>query len=319
MTHSSKTDLAFTRSGPFGEGSEPSYSGALSFMRRLYSKDVADADLAVFGVPYDLATTNRPGSRFGPRAIRAASSMISSSAFPYGWDFDPFERLKVVDYGDCKFDFGVPQKAPEEIEHEAREILSKGTGMLSFGGDHFVTYPLLKAHAAIHGPMSLVHFDAHTDTWPDPENKRIDHGTMFYHAARENLIDPASSVQIGIRTENKDTMGFNIIDAPALNRIGVETTCARIREIVSERPVYLTFDIDCLDPAYAPGTGTPVCGGLSTREALDLLNGLAGLNIVGMDVVEVAPAYDVGEVTALAAATIALQLICLFATRGDGS
>jgi agmatinase len=174
---------------------------------------------------------------------------------------------------------------------------------------------LLRAHQRKHGgPLSLLHFDAHSDTWAD-DNDRIDHGTMFWWAAKNGLVDPATSVQIGIRTTNPDTLGFNVIDAPGVHASGVDAVVARTREILGERPVYLTFDIDCLDPSYAPGTGTPVCGGLTTHQAMSVLRGLAGINVIGMDVVEVAPAYDVGEITALAGAHLAMEMLYLYACR----
>ena len=307
-------DLAFTRDGLHGTTSEPTYAGALSFMRRRYSKDLAGADLAVLGVPFDTATTNRPGARLGPRAIRAASS-IMAWARPYGMPFDPFEHLAVVDYGDCLFDFGRPETVPAAIEQQASAILAQGCGLLALGGDHFVSWPLLAAHAKHVGrPLSLLHFDAHSDTWEDEEG-RIDHGTMFRHAVEKGLVDPARSVQVGLRTTNDDTMGFNILDAEWVHVHGVEAVVERIRAWLGDAPVYLTFDIDCLDPAFAPGTGTPVCGGLSTWQATAILRRLGGIDVTGMDVVEVAPAYDVGEITALAAATIAMEAIGLYAAR----
>jgi agmatinase len=234
---------------------------------------------------------------------------------PYGMPFDPFDRLAVIDYGDCVFDFGRPDTVPGAIERHAANIISSGAGLLSLGGDHFVSYPLLKAHAERHGsPLSLLHFDAHSDTWSD-EAGRIDHGTMFWHAAREGLVDPAHSVQIGLRTTNDDTLGFNVLDAPWVMENGIDAVVTECRRILGERPVYLTFDIDCLDPAFAPGTGTPVCGGLNTYQASGILRRLAGINLVGMDVVEVAPAYDVGEITALAGAMLAMEMVCLYASR----
>src|SRR5690606_5839998 len=199
----------------------PTYAGALSFMRRKYTRDLDGVDLVVSGVPLDTATTNRPGARFGPRAIRAASSIMAWER-PYGMAFDPFDRLAVADYGDCVFDFGRPETVPASIEEHAYNIVKSGAGLLSLGGDHFVSYPLLKAHARHHGaPLSLLHFDAHSDTWPD-ETGRIDHGTMFYHAAKEGIVDPAHSLQIGLRTTNDDTMGFNVIDANEVHSRGID-------------------------------------------------------------------------------------------------
>jgi len=234
---------------------------------------------------------------------------------PYGMEFDPFDKLAVIDYGDCFFDFGHPKQVPDAIEAHATEIISQGPALLALGGDHFVAYPLLKAHAKKHGaPLSLIQFDAHSDTWAD-EDGRIDHGTMFFHAAKEGLVDPARSVQVGLRTRNSDTLGFNVVDAPWVHENGIAAVVSKIREVVADKPAYMTFDIDCLDPSYAPGTGTPVCGGLTSHQAIEILRGLAGINIVGMDMVEVAPAYDVGEITALAATALAMEMLYLYANR----
>jgi agmatinase len=307
-------DHAFRREDLYGTTSEPTYGGALSFMRRKYTRDLAGVDVAVVGVPFDSATTNRPGARFGPRAIRAASTILAWEK-SYGMKFDPFDRLAVVDCGDCLFDHGAPETIPAAIERHAFDIISQGAALLTLGGDHFISYPLLKAHVRQRGgPLSLVHFDAHSDSWPD-DGGRVDHGTMFHYAAREALVDPSTSVQIGLRTTNEDTMGFNVLDAPFVHREGTQAVVDSVRTIVGENPVYLTFDIDCLDPSCAPGTGTPVCGGLSSYQAIEILRGLAGINVVGMDVVEVAPAYDVGEITALAACHIAMEQLYLYASR----
>jgi agmatinase len=308
------TDHAIVSDDLYGTKAEPTYGGALSFMRRKYTKDMSGVDVAVMGIPLDTATTNRPGARFGPRAIRAASSIMAWEK-PYGMDFDPFDKLAVVDTGDCFFDHGRPEQVPAEIEEQAFKLIEKGPALLSLGGDHFITYPVLKAHHRKHGgPLSLLHFDAHSDTWADP-HERIDHGTMFWWAAREGLVDPATSMQIGLRTTNPDTMGFNIIDGPEVHETGIAAVIDRTREVLGDRPVYLTFDIDCLDPSYAPGTGTPVCGGLTSHQAMAILRGLTGINVVGMDVVEVAPAYDIGEITALAAAHLAMEMLYLYACR----
>jgi agmatinase len=231
-------------------------------------------------------------------------------------EFDPFDKLAVVDYGDCLWDHGKPETVAAAIEAHASNIIGQGPGLLTLGGDHFITYPLLRAHASKHGaPLSLLHFDAHSDTWDDGDEERIDHGTMFYWAAKQGIVDPATSMQVGLRTTNADTMGFNILDAPSVHELGINAAIDRIRETVTGKPVYLTFDIDCLDPSYAPGTGTPVCGGLTSHQALSILRGLAGINVVGMDVVEVAPAYDTAEITSLAAASIAMEMLYLYASR----
>jgi agmatinase len=238
---------------------------------------------------------------------------------PYGWPFDPLDKLAVVDYGDCAWDHGRPTDIPSAIEAHAEAIISTGAAMLSMGGDHFISYPLLKAHARRHGPLSLIHFDAHSDTWNDAEGGgRVDHGTMFYHAAREGLVDPMTSVQIGLRTHNDDLMGFNVLDASWVHEHGMKAVAAEVHRIVGRNKAYLTFDIDCLDPAFAPGTGTPVAGGLSSAEALAIMKGLAGIDFAGMDIVEVAPPYDVADITALAAAHLAHEWLALYAVRPGG-
>ena len=309
----SVTDLAFTRESPYGTRAEPTYSGALSFLRRSYSKNLDGVDVAVIGVPYDLATTNRPGTRLGPRAIRAASASLAWCR-PYAWDFDPFDRLNVIDWGDVFFDHGEPHKVPDAIRTQFAAFVAHGVTPLALGGDHFITFPILQALHEKYGPLSLIHFDAHSDTWRDTDG-RIDHGTMFFHAARLGIVDPSRSVQIGMRTHNDETHGFTVLDARWLHEHGVEACIAAIRERVGGNKCYVSFDIDFLDPAFAPGTGTPVVGGFSTHDALRLVRGLAGLDIVGMDVVEVSPPFDTSELTALAGASIAQELLAAYASR----
>ncbi len=295
---------------------EMTYGGALSFLRRRYTRDLTGADVVVSGIPFDSATSNRAGARGGPRAIRAASTGLAElGSFPFG--FNPLRTLNVVDYGDCFLDFGYPQHVVEAVEAHADEILASGASMLTFGGDHFVTYPLLRAHAKLHGPLSLVHFDAHSDTWPD-DGERLDHGSMFLRAAREGLIDPSRSIQVGIRTDNENTHGFTIVSAPWIHTHGVDATAEHIRRVVGDHKAYLTFDIDCLDPAFAPGTGTPVAGGLSTAQAVGIIRQLTNIDFIGADVVEVAPSYDHAEITAIAGATVAYDYLCLLALRAGG-
>ncbi len=306
-------DQAFTRTSPYGTRAEPTYSGALSFLRRRYTKDLEGVDVAVIGVPFDLATTNRPGTRLGPRAIRAASASLAWCA-PYAWNFDPCERLHVVDWGDVHFDMGRPHEAPDVIRSAYRQIIQHGVAPLSLGGDHFISYPILQALHEVHGPLALIHFDAHSDTWGDSDG-RIDHGTMFYHAAKTGIVDTAHSIQIGMRTLNPETHGYRVLDARWLHAHGANACIAAIRERVGDRKCYVSFDIDFLDPAFAPGTGTPVVGGFTTHDALLLIRGLAGLQIVGMDVVEVSPPFDVSELTALAGASIAQELLAAYASR----
>jgi len=305
-------DGAIRRESLYGSSRENTYAGVTSFMRRIYTKDLTGVDLAITGIPLDIATTNRPGARLGPRAIRAASSQLGV-LLPYPWGLNPFDDYAVIDYGDCWLDVHNPSTITQTIIEHARAILDSGARMLTLGGDHYISYPLLVAHAEKYGqPLSLIHFDAHCDTWPDDQPDSLNHGSMFYKAVKEGLIDPAHSVQIGIRTWNDDFMGINVLDAPFVHENGSKATVERILAIVGNRPTYLTFDVDGLDPAYAPGTGTPVPGGLTTAQALAMIRGLTEVDMVGADVVEVAPAYDHADITALAAAHIASDLVCLF-------
>jgi agmatinase len=286
------------------------YSNAMTFMRRpLVKNPIADdADVVILGAPLDMATSGRSGARMGPDAIRKASVNLAWESKKFPWDFKLFEHTKVIDAGDLVFDCGDAEDLTLRLEAAADAILNSGKMLLGLGGDHFVTLPLLRAYAKKYGEMALIHFDAHTDTYNN--GSRYDHGTMFYHAPKEGLIDPKSSVQIGIRTEYKQQgHGFKVINALQANDLSVEEIVAQIKKTVGDKPVYLTFDIDCLDPAFAPGTGTPVCGGISSDKALKIIRALQGINLVGMDVVEVSPAYDQSEITALAAATIALELL----------
>ena len=268
--------------------------------------------MGVVGVPYDLAVTDRPGTRFGPRAIRQVSSKLAWSGGPWRWDFDPTEVLRITDWGDVTLDNGQPHTIPDQIENQLDSLVDSGAKVLSLGGDHFVTYPILKAHAKKHGPLALLQFDSHSDTWRE-DGKRIDHGTMFFHGVQEGIIDAERSVQIGIRSGNPETHGLTVLDADYMIETPVAEIVSKIEQVTAGRPVYLTFDIDCLDPSAAPGTGTPVCGGPSFQRVERILTGLTGLNIVGADVVEVSPPYDHSEITALAGATVALNLLCLWA------
>lgn len=290
---------------------ENAFGGVTSYLRRAYTKDLTGYDLAVTGVPFDQAVTHRPGSRFGPRAIREASSLQTFDP-PYYWDFDPLSEFAIADYGDLAFDYARVSAFPGTLKAHALSILDQGAGMIAFGGDHYVSFPILQAHAEKHGPLALVQFDAHSDTWPDDEMERIDHGTMFYKAVKTGVVDPAASVQVGIRTVNPDTLGVTTIDARSVHEAAPGAVAAQIKEVVGDRPVYLTFDIDCLDPAFAPGTGTPVWGGLSSGQAAAILRDLAGINMVGGDVVEVSPPYDTSGATAIAGAHVAMELICLW-------
>jgi agmatinase len=313
LPHTAAGDQAFLNRNPAARWPEMTYAGALSFLRRPYSRDLTKAKAVVCGVPYDGATSNRPGARLGPRAIRAASAELGScESFPYGGN--PFEALPTIDWGDLYIEPQLPHRVAADIEAGAREIIAGGAKLLALGGDHFVSLPLLTAHARQHGPLALIQFDAHADTWPD-DGARYDHGTMFLRATKAGVIDPSRSIQVGIRSQNPESHGMEVMTSPAVHRLGIDATIAAIRDRVGDAKAYLTFDIDVLDPAFAPGTGTPVPGGLASWQALEILRGLSGLDIVGADVVEVSPPYDHAEITALAAATVAHDIICLWAQR----
>ena len=292
------------------------FSNVFSFMGLPFSRDMDDAsiDAVVMGVPYDLGTSGRPGTRSGPNAIRQASANLRWEEKRWPWTFDLGARLKAVDYGDIQFMWGDSDDMLAQVEAHASGITAAGKTLVSFGGDHFVTLPLLRGHAKTHGKLSLIHFDAHTDTYD--EDQKYNHGCMFFRAPREGLIDPSRSIQIGIRTNyDQPNHEFEVIDAHQANEQSVADTVSAIRKRVGGYPTYLTFDIDCLDPAYAPGTGTPVVGGMTTSKVLQILQGIADLNIVGFDVVEVSPAYDNANITALAGATLALQFLYMRASR----
>lgn len=312
-------DMAFTRKDLKGLSYENTFGGATSFLRRKYTKDLTGVDLAVTGVPFDQAVTNRPGSRFGPRAIREASSLQPYDP-PYGWDgFDPLGEFSIVDYGDLAFDYAKTATFPALLEDHFRTLLAGNVGTITLGGDHYITLPILKAYAEKYGPLSVIQVDAHSDLWADDDYERIDHGTFMYKAVKLGLVDPKRSVQIGIRTECDDYLGMQMIDARTVHEAGPAEVARRVKEIVGDNQTYLSFDIDGLDPAYAPGTGTPVWGGLSSGQAAILLRDLAGINLVGGDVVEVSPPFDTTGATAVAGAHVAMELICLWGwTRRNG-
>lgn len=310
----SKTiDNAFTAKSIKGAATDPTYAGALSFMRRKYTKSLAGVDAVVWGVPFDAAVSHRPGTRFGPRAIREASTIFDNDP-QYPFHRDLFENMAVIDYGDCLLDYGNHHKTPATIEKEAAKIIKSGAFLFTMGGDHYITWPLLKAHAAKYGPLAMIQFDAHQDTWFD-EERRIDHGSFVGRAARDGVIDTAHSIQIGIRTHAPDDCGIQMLYGHDVEDMSARKIVEAITARVGDRPCYLTFDIDCLDPAYAPGTGTPVAGGPSSAKILSVLQNLGHLDIKGADVVEVSPPYDHAQITAIAGASVAMYMLGLRAER----
>lgn len=295
----------------------PTYATRPSFLG-IERSDPAAA-ICVAGIPYDLGTSNRPGARFGPAAIRQASRMLVDGDHPIAGSAPA--NADIADIGDFRIAHGDTQGSLAAIEAQAKPL----NHLVALGGDHTITLALLRARAARTGqPLALVHFDAHVDTWPDSFGQRFGHGSPFYHAIEEGLVDPHRTVQIGIRSPMDRSVhdwtvgkGVTILFAEAVHERGPHATADRIREVVGDAPAYLSFDIDALDPAFAPGTGTPEIGGLFTWQAQAILRRLAGLKFRGMDIVEVSPPYDVAEITALAAATFAWEYLALLAPRAS--
>jgi agmatinase len=297
----------------------PRYAGLTTFARLPRREDVSRYDVAVAGVPFDSGVSYRPGARFGPAHIRQSSRLLR----PYNPALEaaPFGSQQVVDAGDiaCNpFDIG---EAIGQIQQAAADLTAGGQRLLSLGGDHTIALPLLRAAVRAHGPVALVHFDAHLDTWPTYFGAKYTHGSMFRRAAEEGLFLPGHSAHVGIRGSLYDAadldddarMGFQVISCPDVDDLGVRGVTARLREQIGERPAYLSIDIDVLDPAFAPATGTPETAGLNSRELIRLIRGFDGANLVGADIVEVAPAYDHAEITGIAAANVAYELLSLFA------
>jgi len=275
-----------------------------------------DAAICVAGIPFDLGTSNRPGARFGPAAIRQASRMLVDGDHPASWA--EMDRLDLADVGDFRIVHGDIPATLAKIEEQTAPLKH----LVALGGDHTITLPLLRALSRRGGALGLVHFDGHVDTWPESFGLVWGHGSPFYHAIEEGLVDPRQMIQIGIRSPlHRDIFdwtvgkGVTIVTAEDVHESGPQAVAERIRAVLGDRPSYLSFDIDALDPAFAPGTGTPEVGGLATWQARAILRRLAGLHFAGMDVVEVSPPYDVAEITALAAATIAWDYIGLLAPR----
>ena len=294
------------------------FGGIATFARLPHRPDPTGADVAVVGVPYDSATSFRPGARFGPRGVRAASQVLR----PYNsaLDVQPFEVLEVVDAGDVPVAPAYVEETQERITTVVGRLLAAVPTVVALGGDHSVSLPLLRAQRRHRGPVALIHLDAHPDTWSDEFGLRYGHGTPFWHAAKEGLVDAGTSIQIGMRgpTDAPDDLrrslelGYHMVTGEELWELGVEGTIARVHEVV-RGPAYLSVDIDVADPAYAPGTGTPEVGGLTSRQLITLVRGLAGLDLVGMDLVEVAPPYDHGEITSLLAANLVYEFLSLLA------
>lgn len=296
----------------------PRFAGVRTFMRLPHVTDPSAADAAIVGIPFDTATSFRSGARFGPEAVRSASALLR----PYhpALDVDVLEALSIADFGDLPVAPGDTEGTYRRIEVGLAPLVDAGAFLLVIGGDHSITLPELRALAARHGPMALVHLDSHTDTWDEYFDQRYFHGTTFKRAAEEGLIDPAASVQAGMRGSlfgasdlgDARALGFQVIPSEELRALGPDGYATAVRTRVGDRPVFLSFDIDFLDPAFAPGTGTPEVAGFSTAEALALLRALRGIRLVGCDVVEVSPPYDgPGAPTATAAANVALDLLAL--------
>ncbi len=276
------------------------------------------AAISIAGIPLDIGTTNRSGARFGPQAIRQASRMLIDGAHPTAWV--DVSELMLSDIGDFRIALGDIPASLKAIEEQAANI----GHLVALGGEHSITLPLLRALARRTGPLALIHFDAHVDTWPDSFGQPYAHGSVFYHAIEERLVDPRRMIQIGIRSPvQRDVFdwtvaqGVTILAAEDVHEQGPRAVAERVRSIVGEGSCYLSFDIDALDPAFAPGTGTPEIGGLASWQAQSILRRLTDLCFVGMDVVEVAPAYDVAEITSLAAATMVYEYLVLAALSRD--
>ena len=303
----------------------PRYGGPATFARLPRIDEVTRADAAVVGVPFDSGVTYRPGARFGPSHIRESSRLLR----PYNpaLDVSPFASLQVVDAGDFAVNpFSIDQ-AISDIERGARGLLERVPHLLTLGGDHTIALPLLRAFAAAHGPVAVVHFDAHLDTWDTYFGASYTHGTPFRRASEEGLLDRSGCIHVGIRgplfsdadLAQDSGLGFSVISAPEADDLGVAGMIQRIAGRVGDRPAYVSVDIDVLDPAHAPGTGTPEAGGLTSRELLGVLRSFAHLNLIGADIVEVAPSYDHAQITGIAAAHVGYELLSALAAGRAGS
>lgn len=303
--------------GPRDSSRTPRYAGFATFALLPRIEEVARADVAVVGIPFDTGVSYRPGARFGPAHIRESSRLLR----PYNpvQDTSPFARMQVADAGDIAVNPFSIDDAVREIEERADELTAGGARLLTLGGDHTIALPLLRSTAKRHGPVAVVHFDAHLDTWDTYFDAPITHGTPFRRASEEGLLDRTGCLHIGIRgplydrddLADDDRLGFAVIGSHEVERAGMAVALQRMHDRLGDRPVYVSVDIDVLDPAHAPGTGTPEAGGLTSRELLGILRGLAGHPVAGADVVEVSPAYDHAEMTSVAAAHVCFELLAL--------
>jgi len=314
------TDSENTPIQPVSGTVVPRFAGPSTFARLPEIRDVKSCDIAILGIPFDAGTSYRPGARFGPQAIRQASRHLRTQYHP-SYDTEPFIEQQVADAGDITCNPFNILESVEQIQTAATEMLGKVKSIISLGGDHTIALPLLRAVNHHFGPVALVHFDAHLDTWDTYFGAPYTHGTPFRRAAEEKLFLHHASMHVGIRGPlysrndilNDEELGFKVVHCDEFQTEGVEHVIGRIKERVGNNPIYLSIDIDVLDPAHAPGTGTPEIAGMSSRELVNVLRGLAGLNIISADVVEVAPAYDQAELTSLAAATIVYEITNLMA------
>jgi guanidinopropionase len=303
---------------------EPRFTEIATFMRSPLATTLDNVDIGLIGVPTDLGVTNRPGARFGPREIRNASSLMR--AFNLALGINPYELCRIADLGDVRLSHRYDlEKQVEEIEAFYRKIKSAGIRPVSAGGDHSITYPIFRAIAA-DAAIGMVHIDAHTDTWGEFQGSKFHHGAPFRLAVEAGVLDPKRTIQIGIRggqnfmdgIEFSQSHGMRVVFIEEFAALGVERIIEEARAVVGDGPTYISFDVDGLDPVYAPGTGTPEIGGLTTLDAQRLLRGLRGLDLIGGDVVEVAPPYDQTGNTAMVGATIMFEILCLIADRHFG-
>jgi len=303
---------------PLGGNEMPRFGGIATFMRLPGTTAPAELDIAVCGVPFDIGTSNRPGARLGPRGIRDESVLLR----PYNMATRaaPFDSLRIDDIGDVATNPYNLADSITRIEARYDELMAAGVATASMGGDHTIVLPILRAVTKVHGPVGLVHIDAHTDINDTMFGERVAHGTPFRRATEEGLLDPTRVVQIGVRgtgyaADDFDwsrQQGFRVVQAEECWHRSLTPLMAEVRDQVAGGPVYLSFDIDGLDPAYAPGTGTPEVGGLTTAQALEIIRGCRGLDIVGCDLVEVAPIYDTSGATSLTAANLLYEMLCVF-------